>query len=123
MDWKQALDGYHWPFLAQPAPLPEHMIGQDPDFYIKHLLDRWIQEGNQLDPQAEAAYISQFHKASVIAATCADYRAGASQDRDHDKADKQAGTRISCPLHVLWGRGYFLTEEDTPAAVWREWGR
>lgn len=121
MNWKQALDGYHWPFLAQPAPLPERMIGQDPDFYIRHLLDRWIQEGNRLDPEAETAYISQFHRPSVIAATCADYRAGASQDRDHDQADKSAGKRIGCPLHVVWGRGYFLTEADSPAAVWRDW--
>ncbi len=121
MDWQQALDGYHWPFLAQPAPLPEQMIGRDPDFYVKHLLDRWIQEGNRLDPKAEAAYIKQFHKPSVIAATCADYRAGAGPDREHDQADKSAGNRIACPLHVIWGRGYFLTEAESPAAIWRDW--
>ena len=121
MDWQQALDGYHWPFLAQPAPLPEQMIGQDPDFYIKHLLDRWIQDGNRLDPEAEAANIAQFHKPSVISATCADYRAGAGPDREHDAADKSAGKRIACPLHVIWGRGYFLTEAESPAAIWRDW--
>jgi haloacetate dehalogenase len=41
MDWQRALDDYHWLFLAQPAGVPEHLIGRDPDFYIKHLLDRW----------------------------------------------------------------------------------
>lgn len=121
MEWKQALDGYHWPFLAQPAPLPEHMIGQDPAFYIKHLLDRWIQDGHHLAPDAEAAYISQFQKPTVIAATCADYRAGASQDRDHDQADKSAGKRIACPVHLIWGRGYFLTDAQSPALIWQDW--
>ncbi len=121
MDWQQALDGYHWPFLAQPAPLPEHMIGQDPDFYIRHLLDRWIQDGNSLAPEALGHYLGQFHKASVVAATCADYRAGASQDLAHDREDRAAGKRITCPLLLVWGRGYFLTEESSPAEIWRAW--
>ncbi|TQV79689.1 alpha/beta fold hydrolase [Denitrobaculum tricleocarpae] len=121
MDWQQALDGYHWPFLAQPAPLPERMVGQDPDFYIRHLLDRWIQDGNSLAPEALSQYLRQFHKASVVAATCADYRAGASQDLAHDRADRAAGKRVTCPLLVVWGRGYFLTEESSPAEIWRAW--
>lgn len=121
MDWEQALDTYHWPFLAQPAPLPEHMIGQDPDFYTQHLLARWIQDGNKLAPEAVAHYLGQFHKTSVVAATCADYRAGASQDLLHDRDDRAAGKRIACPLLVVWGRSYFLTDEDSPADVWRSW--
>ena len=36
-----ALGSYHWLFLAQPAPLPERLIGRDSDFYLRHLLDRW----------------------------------------------------------------------------------
>ncbi|WP_282604918.1 alpha/beta fold hydrolase [Pelagibius sp. Alg239-R121] len=121
MDWKQAIEAYHWPFLAQPAPLPERMIGSDPDFYIKHLLDRWKQDGNSLDPMAVDQYLSQFHKASVIAATCADYRAGASQDLEHDRADRIAGRRIACRTLVIWGRGYFTTQDSTPADTWRTW--
>ena len=121
MDWKEALETYHWPFLAQPAPLPERLIGNDPDFYIKHLLDRWIQDGNTLDPDAAEAYLKQFHKASVIAATCADYRAGASQDIEHDRQDRMAGRRISCPLLAIWGRGYLKSSEGSPADSWKAW--
>ena len=121
MNWEQALEAYHWPLLAQPAPLPERLIGQDPDFYIQHLLDRWIQDDHHLAPEAVAHYLGQFHKASVIAATCADYRAGASQDVAHDRADRAAGKRLACPLLVVWGRGYFLTTEKSPAEVWRDW--
>lgn len=28
------LKAYHWIFLAQPPPLPETMIGHDPEFYM-----------------------------------------------------------------------------------------
>ena len=32
MNKDAAMRSYHWLFLAQPAPLPEHVIGLDPDF-------------------------------------------------------------------------------------------
>ena len=41
MNKDAAMRSYHWLFLAQPAPLPEHLIGLDPDFYLRHLLNRW----------------------------------------------------------------------------------
>ena len=39
-----ALAGYHWTFLAQPAPLPERMIGADPAFYVD-----WTLRAAQVD--------------------------------------------------------------------------
>lgn len=121
MDWKRALGAYHWLFLAQPAPLPERMIGQDPDFYINHLLDRWAGDRGVLNPVAVAEYVRHFRKPSVIAASCADYRAGMSQDVDHDTADRLAGRRIRCPTLVLWGRGYLAGKVPSPLAAWRDW--
>lgn len=121
MNWEQALKTYHWPFLAQPAPLPERIISQDPDFYIQHLLDRWILDGNSLAPEVAAHYRQQFHKASVVAATCADYRAGASQDVVHEREDRAAGRGITSPLLVVWGKGYSLNEGNSPAETWRTW--
>src|SRR5690606_16441398 len=50
MGWRQALATYHWQFLAVPAPVPEHLIGLDPDFYIDHLIDRWAGDATRLDP-------------------------------------------------------------------------
>jgi haloacetate dehalogenase len=32
---------YHWTFLAQPAPVPERMIGADPGAWIDHTLKSW----------------------------------------------------------------------------------
>jgi haloacetate dehalogenase len=121
MDAGSALSTYHWQFLAVPAPLPERLIGADPDFYFTHLLERWAGRPDALDPEAVQAYLAQFHDPAVIAATCDDYRAGASVDRDHDQADRDAGRKIVCPLLVLWGRRYLAAKEASPLATWREW--
>jgi haloacetate dehalogenase len=121
MNWERALDDYHWLFLAQPAPLPERLIGHDSDFYVNHLLDRWAGDRDALDADAVAEYVRHFREASVIAATCADYRAGASTDVEHDNADRRAGKRIRCPVLVIWGRKYLAEQATSPLEAWRSW--
>lgn len=121
MDAEAALATYHWPFLAVPAPLPEHLIGGDPDFYIRHLLARWAGQGEALSQEAIEAYITQFRDPEVVAATCEDYRAGAGVDRAHDEADRAAGRKITCPLLALWGRDYLGHGRQDPLEVWRRW--
>jgi haloacetate dehalogenase len=124
--WEQinadrALATYHWAFLAVPAPVPERLIGADPDFYIRHLIDRWAGRREALDPAAVAAYVEQFRDPAVLAATCADYRAGASTDRADDAEDRRQGRKIACPVLVLWGRGYLASKTASPLAAWRKW--
>ncbi len=121
MDADKALSSYHWSFLAVPAPVPETLIAADPDFYIRHLLDRWVGRPDALHPQAVAAYLRQFHEPSVIAATCEDYRAGASIDRQEDGEDRRRGAKIACPVLVLWGRRYLTSKTASPLAPWRNW--
>lgn len=121
MDADKALSNYHWSFLAVPAPVPETLIAADPDFYIRHLLDRWVGRPDALHPQAVAAYLGQFHEPSVVAATCEDYRAGASIDRREDGEDRQRGAKIACPVLVLWGRRYLTSKTASPLAAWRNW--
>ena len=121
MDWRSALAGYHWPFLAQTAPVPERMIGADPDFYITHLLERWAGGQDALEAEAVSEYVGQFHKPEVVAATCADYRAGATVDMEHDLADRAAGRMIGCPVLVVWGRDYSVAGDASPIEIWRRW--
>jgi haloacetate dehalogenase len=123
MDAGAALRSYHWLLLAQPAPLPERLIGQDPDFYLHHLLDRWAGRGARLDTDAVAEYARHFRKPSVIEAACEDYRAGATMDREHDRADRGAGRQLTCPTLVLWGREYLPAKAASPIDVWRRWAR
>ncbi len=121
MDADKALASYHWSFLAVPAPVPETLIAADPDFYIRHLLDRWVGRPDALHPQAVAAYLRQFHEPNVIAATCEDYRAGASIDRQEDGEDRGRGVKLACPVLVLWGRRYLTSKTASPLAAWRNW--
>jgi len=121
MNADKAIASYHWTFLAVPAPVPERLIGADPEFYIGHLLERWTGRRDALDPAAVAAYLGQFRDPAVIAATCGDYRAGATVDRADDAEDRRRGRKIACPVLVLWGRGYLSSKTGSPLAVWRNW--
>ena len=121
MDADRALGSYHWMFLAVPPPVPERLIGADPDFFIRHLLARWAGPGAALDERAVTSYVGQFRNPAVVAATCADYRAGASTDRADDAADRRKDRKIACPVLILWGRGYLGARTSSPMAVWRRW--
>lgn len=121
MNWQGALGTYHWSFLAQPAPMPEHLIGGDPEFYLQHLLARWAGDREALDAAAVAEYARHYRRPEVIQATCEDYRAGATVDIEHDRADRDAGRRLACPVLVLWGRRYLSAKAASPADVWRGW--
>jgi len=110
---------YHWYFLIQPAPLPERLIGADPAYYLRVKTGSWSTQGAPefFDPLAFAEYERCFTPAAVHA-MCEDYRASASIDLEHDRADE--AKRIQCPLHVLWGEHGVVQRLFTPIADWRE---
>ena len=121
MDYRSALVSFHWPFLAQPAPLPERLIGHDPEFFLRQLLNRWAGRPDALDSEAVAQYVRHFKKSSVIEATCEDYRAGATVDLHHDRADRDGHRKIRCPTLVLWSDRYLTAKAASPIEAWRSW--
>lgn len=121
MTARSALASHHWLFLAAPAPVPENLISADPDTYIGHLLDQWAGDPTALEPEDKRAYIDQYRKRSVVEASCADYRAGATLDWAHDATDRSQGNRIGCPTLVLWGTEYLGKMKESPAHVWHRW--
>jgi haloacetate dehalogenase len=121
MDWQAALGGYHWLLLAQPAPLPETLVGADGPGYVRHLVDRWAGHRDRLDPAAVDAYAAAYADPAVVAAACADYRAGATLDADFDRADRTAGRRIDCPVLLVWARRYLKERGRRHLDVWRGW--
>ena len=110
---------YHWFFLAQPAPLPERLIGADPDWFWRWHTTRGPRE--VFAPEAVEDYLACFRNPETVRAICEDYRAGAGIDCEHDVADKRAGRRITCPLLALWGAHAKLEAWYDTLAVWREW--
>jgi haloacetate dehalogenase len=111
---------YHWFFLAQPAPLPERLIGADPDWFWRWHTTRGPRN-DIFTPEAVDDYLACFRNPETIRAICEDYRAGATVDCDHDEADKRAGRRIACPLLALWGGKARLEQWYDTLAIWREW--
>lgn len=108
---------YHWFFLIQPAPLPETLIGADRLFYLRAKVGGWGSGGTAFfDARAVAEYERCFTPAAIHA-MCEDYRAAASIDLEHDRAD--AERRITCPVRVLWGERGVVHKLFTPVADWQ----
>lgn len=109
---------YHWFFLIQSYPLPETMIGNDPEYYIRSKLQMWGANNEYLTEEIIQEYLRCF-TTETIQASCEDYRAGASIDLVHHEEDFDK--KISCPLQVLWGSKAFVEELYDPIKVWKEW--
>ena len=122
-DAQLALIYWHWSFLAQPAPLPERLIGADPGaFFDYHVRALGIGKTPGRYPETLiTAYRDLLDEPSTVEAICEDYRAGATLDRDHDNAD--LGTRkIQCPLLLLWSQhGALPRLYGDVLDVWRPW--
>lgn len=118
----RALQVYHWSFLAQPAPMPENLIRTNPTEWLEHTIASWSRAKNLnlFNPLALRSYSDSFNDPSRIHAACEDYRAGATIDLEHDKADRLAGKTISCPTLVLWGDGGIPAAGASPLDIWRD---
>jgi haloacetate dehalogenase len=113
---------YHWFFLTQPSPLPETLFGHDPRFYLRWSLGGAKPRGLSLfDPRAVAEYERAYAAIGGVHAMCEDYRASASIDLDHDRAD--ADHKIECPLHVLWGERGVIGRLWKPIDEWQKKSR
>jgi haloacetate dehalogenase len=108
---------WHWFFLIQPAPLPERLIEADPIAYLRDGMGR--RGGGFFAPEAWAEYERCIAKPATAAAICADYRASAGIDLVHDRADRDAGRRVSQPLRVLWGASGVVGRCFEPLELWR----
>jgi haloacetate dehalogenase len=109
-----------WFFLIQAAPLPEHFIGLDPDYYLERVLGGLNRTPGAITPEALSEYLRCFCSTSTIHAMCEDFRASADVGLEMDEADDRAGRKIRAPLHLLWGaRGTIGKLWDVPA-TWRE---
>ncbi|MBT5266085.1 MAG: alpha/beta hydrolase [Rhodospirillaceae bacterium] len=109
---------YHWFFLIQPFDFPERMIGADPEFYLRRKFKFIANAETAITDEAWAEYIRCFSDPATIHATCEDYRAAATIDLEHDRADFDQG--MSVPVLALWGKLGVIERSYDPLAVWRE---
>jgi haloacetate dehalogenase len=118
-----ALKIYHWTFLAQPYPLPETLITASSDFFLKTKMASQTKSKtlDAIDPRALEHYLAPFRDPSRVHAMCEDYRAGAYADYDIDRADLEAGRKITIPMLALWGDAGIARAAATPLDTWANW--
>ena len=112
---------FWWFFLIQPAPLPERMIAADPEFFLRRHLDGQIKVPGATSDALFAEYLRCYLDPATRHAICEDYRAAATIDLDHDRADPER--RIEVPLLALWGARGTVGHLYDVLETWREKAR
>jgi haloacetate dehalogenase len=125
MNKRWATFSWHWFFNIQPAPMPEKMMGADPDWFIEKKLAKTKQGLSFFHPEALAEYKRCFRNPETIHAICEDYRACAGIDFDMDTRDFEAGRRIECPALILWGGtgGVGRNSDPGPGEIWQRYAK
>ena len=110
---------WHWFFLIQPAPLPERLIEADPAAYVRDVMGKRSAGLAPFDPRALAEYQRCLALPGAAHGICEDYRAAATIDLEHDRVDRDAGSRLALPLMVLWGEQGVVGRCFDPLAEWQ----
>ena len=111
---------WHWFFLIQPAPLPEALIGDDPVRYLHGVMGSRYGGLEKFAPEALREYERCAKIPHSAMAMAEDYRAAATIDLAHDRADVAAGRKIDTPIHVLWGAKGVVQQCFDVLGLWRE---
>jgi haloacetate dehalogenase len=111
---------WHWFFLIQPAPLPERAIEADPVAWIREGMGARFAGLGPFTPEAMAEYERCLALPGSASAVCEDYRASASIDLEHDRADRAAQRKLPMPLRVLWGAQGTVGRCFDVLALWRD---
>jgi haloacetate dehalogenase len=115
-----AMYEHTWFFLVQPPPLPEALIESDPVRYLRSVMGKRHAGLAAFAPAALAEYERCVAIPGTAQAICGDYRASATIDLEHDRADIGAGRRLQRPLRVLWGEHGAVGKSFDVPGLWRE---
>jgi haloacetate dehalogenase len=98
---------FHWFNYLRAAPGPENQLKEE----IERIAEKMTSEVQQ-------EYLRVRRDPANIHAMCEDYRAGASVDLQHDKADLDK--KIQCPLLALWGAKAPMGRLYDVLGVWKD---
>ena len=112
----------YWPWilLSQKAPLPETYLLGAPEAVFRNPFGQ-----GSFSKEILEEYVSTYREPARVHGICEEYRAAATVDVEHDRADKQASKRIECPMLHLWAEGgpldAFYAKDGGPLGIWRQW--
>jgi haloacetate dehalogenase len=123
--WKRADARFaqtYWPWslLSQKQPLPESYLLGAPEAVFHNPFG----EGS-FGREVLQEYVSTYYNPAQVHGICEEYRAAATIDVEHDRADKEALKKIECPMLHLWAEGDWLdtyyAKDGGPLGIWRQW--
>jgi haloacetate dehalogenase len=112
----------YWPWilLSQEQLLPESYLLGAP----KAVFSNPFGQGS-FGSEILEEYVSTYRDQARVHGICEEYRAAATIDVEHDRADKEASNRIECPMLHLWAVGgpldTFYAKDGGPLGIWRQW--
>jgi len=112
----------YWPWilLSQKQPLPESYLTGAPEAVFHNPFG-----GGSFGTEVLAEYVSTYRDPARVHGICEEYRAAATIDVEHDRADKEAAKKIACPMLHLWAEGgpldTFYANDGGPLGIWRQW--
>ena len=112
----------YWPWilLSQKQPLPESYLLGAPEAVFHNPFGQ-----GSFGPEILEEYVSTYRDPARVHGICEEYRAAATIDVEHDRADKEASKRIECPMLHLWAEGgpldTFYAKDGGPLGIWRQW--
>ena len=120
-DMSFSMGYYHWFWFAQPHPFPESVINAAPQEWFFAHCAREPKHRDFFHPRALQDYLAAVENPDMIRGMCEDYRAASGIDLEYDRANRDAGEKIRCPLLVLWGAKGRIGEWYEPLEVWRDY--
>jgi haloacetate dehalogenase len=112
----------YWPWilLSQKEALPESYLLGAPEAVFHNPFGQ-----GSFRPEILKQYVSTYREPDRVHGICEEYRAAATIDVEHDRADKEALKRIECPMLHLWAEGgpldTFYAKDGGPLGIWRQW--
>ncbi len=112
----------YWPWilLSQKEPLPESYLLGAPDAVFHNPFGQ-----GSFGPKILEEYVQTYRDPARVHGICEEYRAAATIDVEHDRADKESSNRIECPMLHLWAEGgpldTFYRKDGGPLEIWRQW--
>ncbi|WP_338802579.1 alpha/beta fold hydrolase [Pseudomonas sp. RSB 5.4] len=111
---------WHWFFLIRPAPLPETLIEADPEAYLRSVMGSRSAGLAPFTEHAFGEYLRCLQRPGSARGICEDYRASASIDLEHDRADIAVGNHLDLPLRILWGAEGTVGRCFDPLKEWQQ---
>ena len=106
---------WHW-FFHQVPDLPEALTAGREDVYLRWCYRTWAYNPAAIEEEAIQEYARCFRLPGGMRAGFEDYRAGATIDLEHDRADR--ARKVAAPTLVLWG-GSRMAQSGDMLGVWK----